>query len=88
MSNDTRIERIKRALATLNPSHLELIDEGALHAGHAGAATGLGHFALTLTTPQFSRLTPLQRQRLIYQALGDLMQTDIHSLRFVSLDAS
>lgn len=86
MSNQVRIQKIQDALNThFKPCTIDLIDEGALHRGHAGAASGHGHFALELTSQKFAGLTPIARQRLVYEALGDLMKTDIHALRFIGL---
>lgn len=80
--NTTRLIEIERRLrAALQPSALELVDESHLHAGHAGALTGKGHFAVRITSEQFRALRPLARHRLVYQALGELMETDIHALR-------
>lgn len=81
----TRIERIRAALNTaLQPTLLDIEDESHLHAGHAGAATGRGHFRVRLASAAFAGLTPVQRHRAVYAALGELMQTDIHAL---SIDA-
>ena len=74
-------ERLESAFA---PVELSIVDESARHAGHAGAATGLGHFRITIVAAAFSGLSPVMRHRRIYAALGDLMQTDIHAL---ALDA-
>ncbi len=71
-------QRLRHALA---PSVLELIDESHLHAGHAGALTGKGHFAVRVISEAFRGKPPLARHRLVYAALGDLMETDIHALR-------
>lgn len=76
----TRIEQIQAALAVLEPTFLEVIDDSARHAGHAGAATGLGHFNVVVEANAFVGLSSIARHRLIYQALGSLMQTDIHAL--------
>jgi BolA protein len=81
----TRLARIKQALATLQPSRLELVDESHKHAGHAGARDGRGHFALTVESAQFVGMAPLARHRLVYAALGDLMNTDIHALSIHAL---
>lgn len=62
------------------PERLELIDEGHLHRGHAGAADGKGHYRLRIVSRQFEHTRPLERQRMIFDALGELMQTDIHAL--------
>ena len=75
-----RRERILAALATLQPTHLELVDESHRHAGHEGARDGRGHYALDITSEAFAGLLPLARHRRVYQALGELMQTDIHAL--------
>lgn len=81
MNNQHRIEKIQQVLqSNLNPSQLEVIDDSHLHAGHAGATSGKGHFTVIISSDQFSGLTSLQRHKLIYSALGDLMQTDIHAL--------
>jgi BolA protein len=77
----TRIERIRAALAQQFPeAEITLTDESHLHAGHAGAATGRGHYRLAIASPQFTALPLLARHRAVYAALGDLMQTEIHAL--------
>ena len=75
------IEMEQRLRAALNPVQLELIDESHLHAGHAGALTGKGHFAVRIVSEQFRDKLPLARHRLVYAALAELMETDIHALR-------
>jgi BolA family transcriptional regulator, general stress-responsive regulator len=62
------------------PTHLRVDDDSHLHAGHAGAATGRGHFRVDIVSPAFAGMTPVARHRRIYDALGGLMQTDIHAL--------
>lgn len=80
-ANAARIEQMSARLqAALSPSLIEIEDESHLHAGHAGAATGRGHFALRIRAAAFQGKTPVQRHRLIFEALGDMMQTDIHAL--------
>ncbi len=75
-----RVELIKTRLQeTLSPSRLELIDASAAHAGHAQAG-GAGHFFLTIVADAFKDKNPVQRHQLVYLALGDLMQTEIHAL--------
>lgn len=64
----------------LQPTVLEIEDESHHHIGHAGARDGRGHFKLHIVSAAFDGLSPLQRHRLVYAALGDLMQTDIHAL--------
>lgn len=81
-----RIERIRQALETaLAPEQLEVIDESHLHAGHAGAQSGLGHFRVNIVTNAFAGCSLIQRHRLVYGAVGDMMTTDIHAL---SIDAA
>lgn len=69
-------ERLRSALA---PDSLEIIDESAAHAGHAGAREG-GHFTVRIVSAAFAGKTLIQRHRLIYTALADLMRRDIHAL--------
>ncbi|MFP5374820.1 MAG: BolA family protein [Gammaproteobacteria bacterium] len=66
--------------AALAPESLEIVDDSARHAGHAGARDGRGHFNVRIVSRAFAGLTPLARHRLVYAALGDMMQTDIHAL--------
>jgi BolA protein len=73
-------ELIREKLAVLSPESLEIEDESAQHAGHAGAKSGGGHYRLTMVSARFAG-QPLQaRHRLVYQALGPLMTRDIHAL--------
>lgn len=81
----TTAERIHQRLASLTPENIVLEDESAQHAGHAGAASGGGHFRLTLVSPQFRSLSTLARHRLVYDAMGDLMQREIHALSITAL---
>lgn len=67
----------------LAPQHLEVIDESHLHLGHAGAKTGKGHFAVIIEAEAFNGLSRLAQHRLVFDTLGDLMETDIHALRLV-----
>lgn len=74
-------EMAKRLEHSLSPSSLTIIDESHLHAGHAGAKSGKGHFALTIVSTHFEGLPPLKKHQLVYQVLGDLLDTDIHAVR-------
>jgi len=88
MNTATRMstaDLIRQRLASLEPESVVLEDESAQHAGHAGAASGGGHFRLTLVSPQFRNLSTLARHRLIYAALGELMQREIHALSITAL---
>jgi BolA protein len=59
---------------------LVIVDESHRHAGHEGARDGRGHFAVEIVSPVFAGLAPLARHRKVYEAVGELMQTDIHAL--------
>jgi BolA protein len=76
-----RIEMIRERLTkTLQPAELEIIDESAKHAGHAGAASGGGHFIVNIVTTAFNDKTLIQRHRLVYDAVDDIMHREIHAL--------
>lgn len=75
-------EKLQAALA---PTELDIIDESHLHAGHAGAATGRGHFRARIVSTAFTDQNPLARHRMVYEALGEMMQTDIHALSIQAL---
>ena len=78
---EQRVEAIRRRLQTaLAPTVLEIVDDSHRHAGHAGARDGRGHFSVRIASPAFAGLSPVARHRAVYDALGDLMQTDIHAL--------
>lgn len=77
----TRVERIRAALeAGLAPLTLEVIDDSHLHAGHAGARDGRGHYRVDVVAEAFAGLAPLARHRRVYAALGAMMTSDIHAL--------
>lgn len=76
-----RAERISAQLrGALHAQVVELIDDSHLHAGHAGARDGRGHFRVRIVSSEFEGLRTLQRHQLVYRSLADLMQTDIHAL--------
>lgn len=77
---------IRQRLAELAPSTIDIVDDSARHAGHAGAREG-GHFELTVVAGAFSGLSRLQRQRLVLEKLGDLRAAGIHALSIRALDA-
>jgi BolA protein len=83
--SEQRIELIRHALeASLNALEIDVIDDSHLHAGHAGARDGRGHFRVSVVAECFRDMSPIKRHRTVYAALGDLMSTDIHA---VSIDA-
>ena len=77
----TVADEICRRLGVLSPLHLELLDESAKHAGHSGARPGGNtHWNLTIVSASFAGNSTVARHRMIYQALGELMQDPIHAL--------
>ena len=74
-------EEIRRRLGALAPLSIELVDDSAKHAGHAGAAPGGNtHWNLVIVSAAFAGMPTIARHRMVYQALGDLMQHPIHAL--------
>jgi BolA protein len=76
-----RVQLIQNRLTELfAPQSLNIIDESAKHAGHASAGGG-GHFVVEIVSDAFRDKTPIQRHRLVYDALGDAMKSnEIHAL--------
>jgi len=73
---------IRARLAVLHPVKLDLHDESAQHAGHAGARPSeSSHWHLAIVSDAFRGKSPVARHRMVYEALGDLMEHDIHALR-------
>lgn len=73
------VDLLREALNTLSPIQLQIQDDSALHAGHAGN-TGGGHYTVFIISEQFEGLSLLQRHRLVYDAAGELMIDAIHAL--------
>lgn len=79
--NPARVERMQALLAeALAPLQLQVVDDSHKHTGHAGARGGQGHFSVDIVSAAFAGKLPLARHRLVYAALGDMLQTDIHAL--------
>lgn len=76
----TTIDSMQTRLADLKPEHLEIQDDSASHAGHAGAKSGGGHYFVTIVSAAFAGQATLARHRKIYELLGDLMQHQIHAV--------
>lgn len=74
------MDEIRARLASLQPVRLELIDDSHLHAGHAGARSGGGHYRLSIVSDVFQGKNTVARHRIIYDALGELMRNEIHAL--------
>jgi BolA protein len=84
-----RFERLRALLdAALAPTVLELTDESALHAGHAGAASGGSHFRVKIVSPRFVGQRLVMRHRLVYDSVHDMMHTEIHALAITALAPS
>lgn len=69
-------------------THLQIEDESHLHAGHAGAATGGGHFKLTIVTPEFEGVSKVARHRAVYAALNKHFPAAIHALTILAFTPS
>jgi len=81
-----RLELIRMLLdQRFSPTELEVEDESHLHSGHAGARSGKGHFRIRIVADAFEGQSAVKRHRMIYDALADLMVTDIHALSIEAL---
>jgi len=81
-----RVALIRSKLeAQFDPEELEVVDDSRRHVGHAGARDGRGHFQVRILSRRFTGKRTVERHRMIYAALGALMQTDIHALGLVVL---
>jgi len=79
--NSTRIELIREKLTkAFAPTSLNIIDESHKHAGHEGAKSGGGHFVAYIVSDAFAGKGLLERHRMVYEALGEAMKTEIHAL--------
>lgn len=85
MTTERAAQIRERLSAALAPSALEIVDESHLHAGHPGALTGRGHFRVRIVSERFRGENSLARHRMVYDALGTMMQTDIHALSITAL---
>lgn len=81
----TRLERIEDTLrATFTDAEVTVVDDSHKHVGHPGARDGRGHFSVTVITEAFAGRPVLERHRMVYDALSEMLKTDIHAL---SIDA-
>jgi len=78
--SDVTVDRIRTKLLALEPLAIDIKDDSASHVGHAGAASGGGHYQLKLISARFAGLSKIARHRLVYDLLVDLMQREIHAL--------
>jgi BolA protein len=89
IDNAERMARMRgRLQAAFAPDVLEVIDDSDKHVGHAGARDGRGHFRIEIRSDAFAGLSSLARHRAVYEALGDMMTTDIHALSIRAAAAS
>jgi BolA protein len=79
-----RPDKIRSLLAVLQPLHIEIADDSHLHAGHAGASSGGGHYRLQIVSALFAGKTTLARHRMIYSALGEMIEHEIHALNITA----
>jgi BolA protein len=87
--NAPHLARIRERLETaLAPLEIVLDDESALHAGHAGAASGGGHYRLKIISAKFEGLKLVMRHRLVYDSVHDMMHKEIHALAITALAPS
>ncbi len=83
MNTAQKIEQVLRL--RLEAVDITVEDESALHAGHAGAASGGGHYRVRIVSPLFSGKNRVERHRLVYAALADEMGGAIHALALTTL---
>ncbi|MEO6353071.1 MAG: BolA family protein [Oxalobacteraceae bacterium] len=84
-----RLDAIRaRLIETFDPAECHLVDDSARHAGHAGAASGGGHFTLHIVSRHFEGQSRLSRHRLVYDSLRNFMHSDIHALAITALAPS
>ena len=84
---DTPEMIVSRIREHLSAESVEIEDQSHLHAGHAGAAGGGGHYEVTIVASCFKGLNTLARHRLVYESVGDLMKNEIHALSIQAYSA-
>lgn len=80
-----RIVLLRTRLQTLEPVSLDIADESHLHAGHAGASGGAGHYRVRIVAARFTGLSRVARHRLVYDQLADLIPAEVHALALQAL---
>ncbi len=83
--SDRRARIHQKLRERLDALHVLVVDESHLHAGHAGASSGGGHFRAVVVSPLFEGKGPVERQRLVYSALAEEMGSEIHALSMRTL---
>lgn len=84
----SRLEHMRTLLGALEPTLVEISDDSHMHVGHAGAASGGGHYSLKIVSPRFEGQRLVMRHRLVYDALQEMMKSDIHALAITALAPS
>ncbi|MGB5256816.1 MAG: BolA family protein [Woeseiaceae bacterium] len=80
-----RVRSIEAQLKRVfSPCELQIKDQSHLHAGHEGAKSGGGHFDVRIVSDAFAGKRPLQRHRMVYDALDEMMHSEIHALRITA----
>ncbi|MDF1653728.1 MAG: BolA family transcriptional regulator [Coxiellaceae bacterium] len=85
MTVEQRLAEVKERLATLSPSQLIVTDESYKHKGHPGAATGMSHFHVEISADALNGKNRVSQHRMIYSALDDLINTELHAVRITLL---
>lgn len=76
-----RAERIRYVLEqAFLGARVSVVDDSARHAGHAGARDGAGHYAVRVESKEFTGRSRLERHRLVYKALAEMLPREIHAL--------
>jgi BolA protein len=87
--SDPRLDKIRTRLqAALAPLEIDIGDESAMHAGHAGAASGGGHYTVRIVSARFEGIKLVMRHRLVYDSVHDMMHKEIHALAITALAPS
>ena len=82
---DSVVGSMEQRLAALEPELLQIYDESGEHIGHAGAQSGGGHYQMMIVSGRFHGQSRIARHRMVYQALGGMMQKEIHALAITAL---
>ena len=87
-TSDTRNLIHTKLADALTPTFVDVIDQSAAHAGHAGAASGGGHFRVLLVADEFEGMNQVARQRRVYEILAEEMTSRVHALSMTCLTPS
>ncbi len=79
------MDTMRERLLALQALSIDIVDDSAKHAGHEGAKSGGGHYRMSIVSPLFVGLRTVERHRMVYEALGTLMQREVHALSITAL---